>query len=66
MRVNGIQGKVFLDETTAGNYQGSYTVKTRDRILPDSRITANLRADSREADAVFTVANQQFADFSKP
>ena len=52
VRVNGIQGKVFLDETTAGNYQGSYTVKTRDRILPDSRITANLRADSREADAV--------------
>ena len=24
VRVNGMQGKVFLDETTAGNYQGSY------------------------------------------
>ena len=52
VRVNGMQGKVFLDETTAGNYQGSYTVKSRDRIAPDSRVTANLRAGNREAEAV--------------
>jgi outer membrane lipoprotein SlyB len=52
VRVNGMQGKVFLDETTAGNYQGSYTIKSRDRILPNSRVTANLRAGNRQADAV--------------
>ena len=52
VRVNGMQGKVFLDETTAGNYQGSYTIKTRDRIAPNSTVTANLRAGNREADAV--------------
>ena len=52
VRINGMQGKVFLDETTAGNYQGSYTIKSRDRIAPDSRVTANLRAGNREADGV--------------
>ena len=52
VRVNGMQGKIFLDETTAGNYQGSYTIKTRDRIAPDSRVTANLRAGNREINAV--------------
>ena len=52
VRVNGMEGKIFLDETSAGNYQGSYTVKSRDRITPDSRVTANLRADNRQADTV--------------
>ena len=52
VRVNGMQGKIFLDETTAGNYQGSYTIKTRDRIAPNSSVTANLRAGNRQADAV--------------
>lgn len=52
VRVNGMQGKVFLNETTAGNYQGSYTIKSRDRIAPDSRVTATLRAGDRETEAV--------------
>ena len=52
VRVNGMQGKIFLDETTAGNYQGSYTIKTRDRIAPNSSVTANLRAGNREISAV--------------
>ncbi len=52
VRVNGMEGKVFLDETTAGNYQGSYTVKSRDRITPNSRVAANLRAGNRETESV--------------
>ena len=52
VRLDGMQGKVFLEESTAGNYEGSYTVKTRDRILPNSRVTANLRAGTRQTDAV--------------
>lgn len=52
VRINGMEGKVFLDETTAGNYLGYYTVKTRDRITASSRVTANLRTDNRQADAV--------------
>ena len=52
VRINGMEGKVFLDETTTGNYQGSYTIKSRDRITANSRVTANLRTDSRQTDAV--------------
>jgi outer membrane lipoprotein SlyB len=52
VRLAGMQGKVFLDETSAGNYQGSYTVKTRDRIKPNSKVTANLRAGNRQTEAV--------------
>ncbi|MDB5964248.1 MAG: glycine zipper protein [Polaromonas sp.] len=51
VRLNGMQGKIFLDETTPGNYQGSYTVKTRDRIAADSKVTANLRVGDRQTDA---------------
>ena len=52
VRVNGMEGKVFMDETAAGNYQGNYTIKSRDRITASSRVTANLRTDTRQADAV--------------
>ena len=52
VRVNGMEGKVFLDETTAGTYQGNYTIKSRDRITASSRVTANLRAGNRQTDAV--------------
>lgn len=52
VRLNGMQGKIFLDETSAGKYEGSYTIKSRDRIEANSRVTANLRVDNREADTV--------------
>ena len=52
VRLNGVQGKIFLDETSAGNYQGSYTVKSRDRIAADSRVTGNLRVGDRQTDSV--------------
>lgn len=52
VRVHGMEGKVFLDETTTGMYQGSYTIKSRDRITANSRVTANLRAGNRQTDAV--------------
>ncbi|MES2510565.1 MAG: glycine zipper 2TM domain-containing protein [Pseudomonadota bacterium] len=52
VRLNGMQGKIFLNETTAGKYEGSYTIKSRDRITAASRVTANLRVDNRQADTV--------------
>ena len=52
VRLDGMQGKVFLEEATAGNYEGSYTVKSRDRITPTSRVTANLRSGDRQTDMV--------------
>ena len=52
VRVAGMEGKVFLDETTAGVYQGNYTIKSRDRITATSRVIANLRAGNRQTDTV--------------
>lgn len=51
-RLNGMEGKIFLNETTAGKYEGSYTIKSRDRITATSRVTANLRVDNRQTDTV--------------
>lgn len=52
VRLNGMQGNLFLDETTAGNYEGSYTVKTRDRLAANSRATATLRVGARQSESV--------------
>jgi outer membrane lipoprotein SlyB len=52
VRIKGVEGKIFLNEITAGNYQGNYTIKSRDRVTADSRVTANLRDGSRQADTV--------------
>jgi outer membrane lipoprotein SlyB len=52
VRVNGLQGKIFLDETAPGRYQGDYTIRSRDRIAPGARVTASLRAGDRETTSV--------------
>ena len=52
VRIQGIDGKIFLSETTAGNYQGNYTIKSRDRVTANSRVTANLRDGDRQVDTV--------------
>jgi outer membrane lipoprotein SlyB len=53
-RVKGVDGKIYLNEDTPGNYSGSYTVKNRDRIANDAKVTADLRVGTR--DAVATLA----------
>ena len=50
--IDGAQHRLVLEETQFGVYQGTYTVSTRDRIAPDSRVTANLRLGNRVASAV--------------
>lgn len=52
VRIAGVTGRVFLDETRDGVYEGTYTIKTRDQVLPDSRVTANLRLGDRRSSAV--------------
>lgn len=52
IRIAGVPGRVFLEETRDGVYQGAYTIKTRDRITPDSRVTANLRLRDRNSSAI--------------
>ncbi|MCK9381999.1 MAG: glycine zipper 2TM domain-containing protein [Sulfuritalea sp.] len=51
-RIAGVKGKIVLDEVRAGVYEGSYTIKNRDRIADNAAVTANLRIDKRETSAV--------------
>ena len=52
IRIAGVKGRIFLEETRDGVYEGVYTIKTRDRIAPGSRVTANLRLGDRDSSAI--------------
>ena len=43
MTIAGTTGKFFMPEVRSGEYIGNYTIKQRDRITPNSVVTANLR-----------------------
>jgi outer membrane lipoprotein SlyB len=47
-RIVGVKGKIVLNEVKPGVYEGSYTIKNRDRIASNSAVTGNLRVDGRE------------------
>lgn len=51
-RIAGVKGKIVLSEIRAGVYEGSYTIKNRDRIAAHAAVTANLRLDNQETSAV--------------
>lgn len=48
VRINGVRGKINLDEVRSGMYEGAYTVRNRDRIAADTVVTANLRIGQQE------------------
>ncbi len=52
IKIKGVAGRIFLDETRDGVYEGLYTIKTSDRIAPDSRVVANLRLGTQRSSAV--------------
>ncbi|MDP2398563.1 MAG: glycine zipper 2TM domain-containing protein [Burkholderiales bacterium] len=52
IRIDGVKGRTFLDETQAGVYEGYYTIKSGDRIVTDSKVTANLRLGDSRTNAV--------------
>ncbi len=52
VRIDGAATSIALDEVDAGVYEGSYTIKSRDKITPTSGATANLRLGNRVASAV--------------
>jgi len=51
-RIVGVKGKLVLDEIRAGLYEGTYTIKHRDRIAADAVVTGNLRIGNQETSAV--------------
>ena len=50
--ITGARGVFFLPEVRPGEYEAIYTIRNADRIAPDSRVTATLRADGRAATMV--------------
>jgi outer membrane lipoprotein SlyB len=54
IRIDGATRNLTLSETEPGQYEGSYTISTRDRIAPNSAVTANLREGNRVATQVLS------------
>lgn len=52
VRIAGVKGRIFLDETRDGVYEGIYTIQSKDRIASDSKVTANLRLGDSRSSAV--------------
>ena len=52
VRIAGVKGRIFLDETRDGVYEGVYTIQSKDRIASDSKVTANLRLGDSRSSAV--------------
>lgn len=52
VQIDGATGGVLLVETEAGVYEGTYTIRTRDRITAASKATVNLRLANRVVSTV--------------
>lgn len=52
VQIKGATGSVVLLETEAGVYEGTYTIRKRDRINVASTATANLRVGNKVASAI--------------
>ena len=63
VRINGVKGKISLEEIRAGVYEGAYTVRNRDRIEPRTVVTGNLRIGRQERSKVL---GQSLAENSSP
>lgn len=48
----GARGVFFLPEVRPGEYDAIYTIRNADRISPDSRVTATIRANGRYTTSV--------------
>ncbi len=52
LSIDGAQNDLVLSEAQPGVYRGVYTVSRRDRLMPSSTVTANLRSGNRVASAI--------------
>ena len=43
LRIEGARRNLMLTETEVGQYEGTYTINSRDKIVARSPVTANLR-----------------------
>lgn len=52
VRIGGATAGVVLSETETGVYEGTYTIRQRDKITANSTATANLRVGNQVASAI--------------
>lgn len=52
VQIDGATGSLALVETEAGVYEGSYTIRSRDKITAASSATANLRLGNKVASTI--------------
>lgn len=51
LAIQGVKGKVLLPEVKNGEYASTYTIRSRDRIVRNSTVTAHLRLGERVTSA---------------
>lgn len=54
--IAGTRGVFFLPEVRPGEYSGVYTIRSADRIAPDSQVTATIRSHGRYSSTVLGTA----------
>jgi outer membrane lipoprotein SlyB len=52
VKISGATGSVVLAETESGVYEGTYTIRSRDKITAASTATANLRLGNKVASTI--------------
>lgn len=52
VRIDGVIDRFLLEEVEAGVYEGTYTIRNRDRITTLTTVTANLRVGNRIASEI--------------
>ena len=66
LRIAGAMRNLTLLETEAGQYEGTYTISRRDKILPLSQVTANLRVGNQVTSLVLNESLQIGVGFHSP
>ncbi|WP_395011211.1 glycine zipper 2TM domain-containing protein [Undibacterium sp.] len=58
LRIAGATRNVILNEVASGEYEGTYTINSRDRIAARSQVTANLRVGNQVSSEVLNESLQ--------
>jgi outer membrane lipoprotein SlyB len=66
LRIDGAQRNLILSESEAGQYEGIYTISTRDRITAESAVTANLRLGNLVVSNVLSESLQAGTGYRSP
>lgn len=66
LRIEGATHNLFLVEVEAGQYEGSYTINSRDKIAARSPVTANLRIGNEVASEVLNESLQIGVGYHSP